>query len=152
MAESKYGKYINGDPYVLAPGEMAHHDSIIKERNAEGLIFLNSKICPETSMFAVLNRSYGVPDPQPYLQPHRHDVDEIVFFLAMTPDHTLGATAEWYMGDEGVDQEKFFITRSTCVFVPAGVTHGPMFYRDFQPGRMFYMISVLAKPDYDEGD
>jgi hypothetical protein len=25
-----------------------------------------------------------------------------------------------------------------------------MFYRDFQPGRMFYMVSVLASPDYDE--
>ncbi len=144
MAETKYGKYFISDPYRLQVGELAHHDKI-KERNAEGLVFLNKDFLPETLYSSIVSRAYGEPDPQPFIHAHKHDVDEILIFLPLTPDGNLGADVELYMGEEG---EVHTFNRPTLVYIPAGVVHCPLYYRNFQPGRQFYLVGFLLQPEY----
>ena len=59
--------------------------------------------------------------------PARGDFDEIVLLIGS--DHRdlddLGAEIEWFMGD-GDDAERFVIDRTTAIYVPKGLVHGPM--------------------------
>jgi hypothetical protein len=144
MMESKYERYFLNNPKHLGIGELAYHDKI-KERNAEGLVYLSSEIIPETEVYSVMNRSWGVPNPQPYIQAHTHDVDELIYFLALNPDGILGADVEIDMGDEA---EKHIVKHNSLIFVPKGLKHGPIYYWNFQEGRQFYMVVVLLKPSY----
>ncbi len=57
--------------------------------------------------------------------PHVHDFPEFIAFIGTDPENPeeLGAEIEFYMGeDQGYDST----TKSTIIFVPAGVLHGPI--------------------------
>ena len=144
MVESKYGKYFISNPRRIEIGELAHHN-MIKERNGESLEYLNNEILPEAKVFSAVSRTWGPPDPQPYHQPHKHDVDEIIYFLALNPDGILGAEVEFHIGDEA---EKHKITRNTLVYIPKGLIHCPIYFEDYQKNRQFYLLSVLLKSNY----
>ncbi|MDR0838951.1 MAG: hypothetical protein LBN99_04840 [Oscillospiraceae bacterium] len=56
--------------------------------------------------------------------PHEHDdFDEFIGFLGTDPEHPgeLGATVEFYIGDEAVT-----VTKSSLVYIPRGVRHSPI--------------------------
>jgi hypothetical protein len=55
-------------------------------------------------------------------KPHWHDVDEYCLFIGGDPKHpaNLNATLEWYFEDE-----KWTITKTCAIFIPAGVLHSP---------------------------
>jgi hypothetical protein len=61
-------------------------------------------------------------------EPHKHDFDQIVFFLGTNPqnDKEFDAEIEFYLGDE---QEKHIITTHTVVYIPKGLTHGPLNFK-----------------------
>lgn len=144
MAETKYGKYIISNPLPIKPGGMAHHVAG-KKRTAEGAIYLNSELLPETKIFSNIARTFGEPDPQPFIHPHKHDADEVIYFLSMTSDGTLGCDVEIAMGDEG---EKHTFNRTTLVYIPKGLTHCPIYYRNFQKDRQFTLVSFLLQSEY----
>ena len=58
--------------------------------------------------------------------PHTHDSDEIIGFFGNNPEdpHDLGGEIEVWLEDE-----KHIITRSSLIFVPAGMKHCPMILR-----------------------
>jgi hypothetical protein len=50
------------------------------------------------------------------------------------------------MGEEG---EKYTFDETTVIYIPAGLTHGPMWYSSpFKEGKEFYLIAYLNQPDY----
>jgi hypothetical protein len=57
---------------------------------------------------------------------HKHTVDEAFFLFGSNPEDitSLGGGYEFYLG-AGEDAEKYTLTKNTCVYVPAGVYHGP---------------------------
>lgn len=63
------------------------------------------------------------PDPVGH-PPHVHNEDELLFHIGTNPDDPtdLGAEVEIYMGEE---MERHVITRSTCIYFPAGMVHSP---------------------------
>ena len=58
--------------------------------------------------------------------PHTHDSDEIIGFFGNNPEdpYDLGGEIEVWLEDE-----KHIITRSSLIFVPAGMKHCPMILR-----------------------
>ena len=144
MAENKYGRYIITNPLPIKPGGMAHHIAG-KKRTAEGAIYLSKDLIPETNLFSNIARTFGEPDPQPFILAHKHDVDEVIYFLSMSSDGMLGCDVEIEMGDEG---EKHTFNRTTLVYVPKDLTHCPIYYRNFQEGKQFTLISFLLQPEY----
>jgi mannose-6-phosphate isomerase-like protein (cupin superfamily) len=56
-------------------------------------------------------------------EPHVHDADEILGFFSSDPNnpYDLGGEIEFWLADE-----KFMITKSTMVFIPAGIKHCPI--------------------------
>lgn len=80
------------------------------------------------------------------IRPHAHDYDEILCFFGTNPDdvHDLGGEV-WFW----VEREKHIITRSTMVYVPAGVMHCPLMYpRIDRP--MFHFTSFPGGKVYVE--
>jgi hypothetical protein len=67
-------------------------------------------------------------------------------FLSTTPDGKLGATIDIEMGEEG---EHHLFDRTTTIYVPKGLMHGPIWYNDFEDGRVFYMITIMLQAQYD---
>jgi mannose-6-phosphate isomerase-like protein (cupin superfamily) len=58
-------------------------------------------------------------------KPHWHNVDEYCLFIGGNPKdrYNLNAVLEWYFHDQ-----KFTITRTCAVYIPAGVLHSPFVF------------------------
>ena len=78
--------------------------------------------------------------PRPAHGPHTHDDDELLVFLGSDPDniHDLGCEVEISMGPE---MEKHTFSESTLVYIPAGLVHCPIRFRNMK--RPFLMIQAV---------
>ncbi len=85
-------------------------------------------------------RTGSTPDLQ---VPHTHDFGEYLLFLGTDPDDhfDLHGEVELWVGDE-----KRTITRTTAVFVPAGVPHCPLVVH--RVDRPFMFITTGDGTDY----
>jgi hypothetical protein len=87
--------------------------------------------------------SYVLADP-----PHRHTVDEILFFVSSDPNSDdLGGVVELALGPEW---EKHTIDTPAIVCIPKGLQHCPVFVR--KVARPFYFGHLLMAADYYAGE
>jgi hypothetical protein len=72
---------------------------------------------------------------------HKHDYEEIFLFLGTNPRDTnyLGAEAEYWLG-EGATLEKVKFTSSSCVYIPPGLAHFPLIWRNVKNPVMMVVI------------
>lgn len=85
-------------------------------------LYLDSTMLPEAPyMETVWFKKENDTGPAP----HVHDFPEFIAFIGSDPENPqeLGAEIQFYMGDE---QEYDSTTKSTLVYIPAGVLHGPI--------------------------
>lgn len=75
--------------------------------------------------------------------PHYHDYDEYVGIFGGDPynQSDLGGEVEWWFEDE-----KYIITKSVMIYVPAGVLHTPEIFRKVD--RPFFHFSVATGSPY----
>lgn len=76
------------------------------------------------------------------LGPHYHkDFDELFLFLGTNFEdiHDLGAEAEFWLG-EGEELEKVEINSSACVYIPAGLAHFPIVWKNVKRPCMFFVV------------
>jgi hypothetical protein len=73
---------------------------------------------------------------------HKHNYGEIFLFLGTNAKdtHSLGAEAEFWLG-EGEELEKIQFTTSSSVYVPPGVAHFPLIWRNVK--RPVMMVVIL---------
>jgi len=159
MAASKYEKYVTRKAEtVLGPGP----DGVVKfgfpktykitQKNitttGPRMIFSNDFVKEATSKIeygwiladmTLLNSSknYGA---------HKHDYPEIFIFFGNDPYDTsyLGGEGEFWLG-EGSDLEKIKFDKSCSFYVPAGVGHFPLFFKNVKSPIM--MGVVVPKVD-----
>jgi hypothetical protein len=72
---------------------------------------------------------------------HKHHYGEIFLFLGTNPKdtHNLGAEAEFWLG-EGEELEKVKFSTSSSVYVPPGVAHFPLIWRNVKNPVMMVVI------------
>ena len=152
MAESKYGKYIISElKQPAAEASWSPPLSAAGKGRGGRVLFLDSDIVPGafyTECVWVLPRPAGtVPGDSSRrvgTEPHTHDYDEIIAFFCTDWDdpYDLGAEVEQWL-----DDEKHIITRSSLVFIPAGLRHCPLtflrvdrpvFHFTTGPGKMYF--------------
>ena len=154
MAESKYEKYITRKAEViLGPGP----DGVIKfgipstyklpltNQTTTGprLIFSNDIVKEATSKIEygwiigdmtllTSDKNYGA---------HKHDYAEIFIFFGNNPYDTsyLGGEGEFWLG-EANDLEKITFNESCSVYVPAGLGHFPLFFRNVKSPIMMGVV------------
>lgn len=151
MTESKYGKYIVSalkSNIVEAPWSPPV-TSVSKGKGGR-LLFLDEEVVPGAFYLECV---WIVPPDSPEalerrrnisVQPHSHDYDEVLCFFGTNQEdfYDLGGEIELWLGDE-----KHVITKSSIVFIPAGLQHCPLrflrvdrpiFHFTGGPGKMYF--------------
>jgi hypothetical protein len=152
MAKSKYGKYIISTlkmPKVEAAWSPPNLGAVGKGKGGR-VLYLDSDVAPGAFYMEcvwVLPRPAGAPAPGGRTvgtEPHSHDYDEVIAFIGtdLNDPYDLGAEVELWLGDE-----KHIITKSSLVFIPAGLKHCPLtflrvdrpvFHYTTGPGKMYF--------------
>ncbi len=74
---------------------------------------------------------------------HKHDYDEIFLFSGMNPDDItdLGAEIEYWVGEDD-KLEKIIFDTSACLYMPAGLAHHPMIFKNVRTPVLFFTIML----------
>ena len=114
------------------------------------MTLLSNNLIPGADMYVEMGWIVGMPDPNPHIEEHSHDYDEIVLHFGVDPDdqEDLGAEIEFV-----VDGEPHLLTKSCSVFIPKGVKHGPLTWKSFRKPHveMTIMIGAGSLGDADPG-
>lgn len=144
MAESKYEKYVTrkaemplgaGPDGVIKLGypETYKLPKTVKTTSGPRMIFSNDHITEGTSKveYGWIMGDHTLLSPEKPYGAHKHDYAEIFIFTGNDPWDTeyLGGEGEFWLG-EGDDLDKITFTESVSVYVPAGLGHFPLFFRN----------------------
>lgn len=152
MVESRYEKYVVRKPAVFGHGfQQEVPDKIdIKGRVDTGpLIWVSRKLIEGSAVgveSGVISGDIVVGAGGGRLEPHYHeDFDELFLFLGTNFEdiHDLGAEAEFWLG-QGDELEKVEINSSACVYIPAGLAHFPMVWKNVKRPCMFFVVITTA--------
>jgi hypothetical protein len=150
MAESRYAKYVIRKPAVIGEGgrlEIPDKLDVAGQVDTGPLVWVGKKIIPESPVgleSGIISGDFTVgTGTGGGLAPHKHDdFDEMFLFMGTNPQDPsdLGAEAEFWLG-EGEELEKIEINTSTCVFVPAGLAHFPLTWKNVKRPCVFVVVS-----------
>ena len=121
MTETNYEKYLVREPlWETGPG--------VKNRQSPTMTFMSSTQVPGVNYYIEFGWIYDIPDPNPHDHEHVHNFDEIVLHIGGDPDNPedLGGEIEFYVGGQPLT-----LTTTNGIFIPAGVTHGPLIWKRF---------------------
>ncbi len=121
MAELKYGKYIVSELKVPeSKGKIAAEYA----KYATRILWLDDKVVE--GAFHINTAWYLKAAATLENVPHTHDTDEIIGFFGNNPEdpYDLGGEIEIWLEDE-----KHILTRTSLIFVPAGMKHCPLILR-----------------------
>jgi hypothetical protein len=159
MAESRYENLVVRKPNILKDGTEVQIEKIVwnKARGSTGPVVICSQDLIKNSNavieFGLIWRDSVAGNGKPdNFKPHKHDEFDEIFCLLGTDyqnPHDLGAEAEFWLG-EGDELDKVNINTSACVYVPAGLAHFPLFWRNVKRPAMFVVVicSGLVRTDY----
>ena len=121
MAELKNSKYIVSELKIPESKQ-----KIAKEyaKYATRILWLDDKVVE--GAFHMNTAWYLKASDSLENTPHTHESDEIIGFFGNNPEdpYDLGGEIEIWLEDE-----KYIITRSSLIFVPAGMKHCPLILR-----------------------
>ena len=153
MAESKYGKYIISElkqPKVEAAWSPPNLGGVSKGKGGR-VLYLDSDVAPGAFYMECVwimprpaGMAPGASTRRVGTEPHAHDYDEVIAFIGTDNNdpYNLGAEVELYLGDE-----RHIITKTSLVFIPAGLKHCPLtflrvdrpvFHYTTGPGKMYF--------------
>jgi len=137
MADTKYGKYVLTEPKVkmLERKPTSKPTFGLSKELMDGIKKFNTNF-----NFVAILAPHVLADP-----PHKHDCDELLFFISADPENTtdLGGEVEIALGDEW---EKHVITTSAIICLPRGMAHCPVYVRKVE--RPFYFGHLLMASSY----
>jgi hypothetical protein len=150
LAGSRYENLVVRKPNMIGEGGRAIPIDRIpfrKERPSTGpVIIMSQNLIKDSNAvieYGIVWREGVAGNGQPgNFAPHKHaGYDEIFCFLGMDYQnpHDLGADAEFWLGED--DQlDKIDISTSACVYVPAGLAHFPLFWKNVRRPLMFVVV------------
>jgi uncharacterized RmlC-like cupin family protein len=153
MAKSKYEKYvIRKAEVILGPGPdgalkfgVPKTYKVAKNKTTTGprMIFSNDIVKEATTKIEygwIMSDMVLLNDSKNY-GAHKHGYPEIFIFFGNDPYDTsyLGGDGEFWLG-EGDDLEKIKFDASCSFYVPAGVAHFPLFFRNVRTPIMMGVI------------
>jgi hypothetical protein len=98
----------------------------IKGRQNPTMTFMSNDLVPGSDTYIEIGWIYEMPEPNPHIHKHDHNYDEIVLHIGSDPDNPeyLGAEIEFVVGGE-----KIVINKTSALFIPKGVEHGPLTWK-----------------------
>ena len=121
MSEISYKKNLIQNP-VLEVGATKE----IKGRQNPTMTFMSNDLVPGSNTYIEVGWIYEIPQPNPHILEHTHDFNEIVLHFGSNPDNPedLGGEIEFIVGGETLK-----ITKTSALFIPKGVPHGPLTWK-----------------------
>lgn len=134
QAKSKYAKYIVTELKTdMNPESVARYAKF-----ATRILWMDEKVVPGSFQ---MNCSWYLRPPAKQMgEGHRHNVPEIIGFFGSDYQHPydLGAEIEFWLEDE-----KFILTKTCMIFVPAGMKHCPLILKHVDRP-VFHFTTVTA--------
>ena len=149
--EGEYGKYVLNK--LILPMPQGSEESIRNyERYAKRVLWMDGNTTPgafqlNASWYKKANM-YLIDEEDDktvaFFKPHVHEADEIVAFFSSDPEdqNNLGGEIIFYIAGE-----KHIITKSTLIFLPAGLEHGPLFIQKVD--RPIFHFSCVTQSTYE---
>ena len=115
-------------------------------RTSPPYTYLNNTLVPGCNVYLEYSWIWDMPTPNPIEMSHAHNYDEIVLNIGSDPENPeiLGGEIEAYMGGE-----KQVTDRTSGVFIPKNVEHGPVKWTKFERPHI-QMSIVLGTGDLKE--
>ncbi len=101
----------------------------IKGRQSPTMTFMSNDLVPGSNTYIEIGWVYEMPEPNPHIHKHDHNYDEIVLHIGSDPDNPeyLGGEIEFVVGGE-----KIIIDKTSALFIPRGVEHGPLTWKSVE--------------------
>ena len=134
MAENKYSKYIIREPRMKPP-----HAEI----TAPIVAFNRGRVDFPEVKFSI---NWELID-KPFVMEkagHTHDWDQLLCFIGGNSNNffEFGAEIEFYIGEEA---ERYEINKTTLIYIPRGLVHGPLEFKKVHKPIMFNNIVLSDK-------
>jgi hypothetical protein len=121
MTESKYGKYLVRRPaYEVTAGK-------VTGRQYPTMTLMSNSLVAGSDIYLEAGWIWQMPEPNPHIFEHSHDkFNEVVLHIGGDPHNPedLGGEIEFLVGGEPL-----VFDRTSAIFVPAGVKHGPVTWK-----------------------
>jgi quercetin dioxygenase-like cupin family protein len=139
MPGSKYGKYVVTE--LETPAFRPEFAEAYK-KYAKRILWMDNNVVPGAFQ---MNCSWYINPATHEGKSHVHDVDEIIGFFSNDSKnpYELGGEIEFWLEDE-----KFLITKSAMIFIPAGMKHCPLIIR--RADRPIFHYSVVTSGIYQQ--
>ena len=87
------------------------------------MTLMSGDLVPGARTYVEAGWILGMPSPNPHIDEHTHEYDEIILHFGMDPadPENLGAEIEIF-----IDGRPFSIQSTSAIYVPKGVKHGPL--------------------------
>ena len=119
MARMDYNRYL-----VRKPAYEVGMDAVgQKGHQAPSMTYMSDALVPGSNTYVEVSWIYDVPDPNPYVNEHAHNYNEIIMHIGTDPKDPEALGAEMTIEVEG---QRLSFDRTTALFVPAGVKHAPV--------------------------
>jgi hypothetical protein len=111
------------------------------EGRRPAMTLMSNNLVPGSNTYIETGWVFGMPDPNPHIHEHVHDYDEIVIHLGTDPAHQedLGGEIEFMM-----DGQPLKIDKTSAVYVPTGVKHGPLVWKKYRKPHLQLTIMLGA--------
>ena len=122
MAKKKYEKNL-----VIKPAlEIGLGKPPLKGRGVPTMTYMSDDLVPGCKTYIEFGWIWDMPSINPHIMEHSHDYDEIVLHIGSDRNNPedLGAKIEFVVGGEPLVFEK-----TSAVFIPKGVKHGPLTWK-----------------------
>ena len=144
MSEQKYSKHM-----VKVPLREVAAGLNVKGRTNPTLTYMSNELVPGSNIYIELGWIWEMPDPNPHIFTHSHDnYDEVVLHIGADPQNHeyLGAEIEFVVGNEVLT-----IDKTSALFVPKGVKHGPLTWKKVEKPHL-QMAIVLGAGNLSEAN
>jgi hypothetical protein len=142
-------KYIVTNTKAYTPEEQAKIQAMLKRFNVQSIVkstrllsMDDTKVPGAEFYMECLWLWPGVTTSGTTEEPHRHDFAEVIGFIGSNPDrpHDLDGRIEIGLGDE-----KHFLIKSCLVFIPPGMLHCPLTFREITQPTFFFTLAPINR-------
>ena len=109
---------------------------------AHAMTLMSNALVPGSNFYIETGWIFGMPDPNPHIQEHAHDYDEMIINLGTDPKNPedLGGEVVGFLGDE-----KHILNKTSAVFIPRNVEHGVAGFNRFDRPYILMNIKLRGK-------
>jgi hypothetical protein len=121
----------------------------VKGRTNPTLTYMSNELVQGSNIYIEMGWIWAMPEPNPHIFGHSHDdYNEVVFHIGADPQNPeyLGAEIEFVVGNQPLT-----IDKTSAIFVPKGVKHGPLTWKKVERPHL-QMAIVLGAGNLDEAN